>query len=152
MPSVVSTRAPAPSSLGAGTGPSRSRWRGGRRPWCTPSTSVPDRGAARFAKIGLPEPEFLASFVASFEVVCGALILLGLLTRPAVIPTTVIMVVAIMTTKIPILVDRGFWDMAHAARTDFAMLLGSVFLLAVGAGPWSVDSAVSRANRAGVAG
>lgn len=112
----------------------------------------PDRGAARFAKIGLPEPEFLASFVASFEVVCGALILLGLLTRLAVIPITVIMVVAIMTTKIPILVDRGFWDMAHAARTDFAMLLGSVFLLAVGAGPWSVDSAVSRANRVGVAG
>lgn len=112
----------------------------------------PDRGAARFAKIGFPEPEFMAGFVASFEVVCGALILLGLMTRLAAIPTTVIMVVAIISTKIPILMGRGFWDMAHAARTDFAMLLGSVFLLAVGAGPWSVDSAVCRANRAGAAG
>lgn len=71
------------------------------------------------------------------------------LIRLAVIPTTVIMAVAIMTTKIPILVERGFWDMAHAARTDFAMLLGSVFLLAVGAGPWSVDSAIFRAARGG---
>lgn len=110
----------------------------------------PDRGAARFAKIGFPEPEFMAGFVASFEVVCGALILLGLMTRLAAIPTTVIMVVAIISTKIPILMGRGFWDMAHAARTDFAMLLGSLFLIIVGAGSWSMDAVVSRANRGGV--
>lgn len=56
----------------------------------------------------------------------------------------------IITTKIPILLGKGFWDMAHAARTDYAMLLGSVFLLAVGAGPWSVDALVFRASRGGV--
>lgn len=100
----------------------------------------PDRGAARFAKLGFPAPEFVASFVASFEITCGVFILLGLLTRLAVIPTLTIMVVAIMTTKVPVLLAHGFWDMAHAGRTDFSMLLGSLFLLCVGAGPWSIDA------------
>lgn len=97
----------------------------------------PDRGAARFAKLGFGNPEFTASFVASFEIVCGIFILL--VTRLAVIPTITIMCFAIYTTKIPILQDKGFWDMAHAARTDFCMLLGSIFLLWVGAGRWSID-------------
>jgi uncharacterized membrane protein YphA (DoxX/SURF4 family) len=30
--------------------------------------------------------------------------------------------------------------MAHEARVDFAMLLGSIFLLIVGAGAWSLDA------------
>lgn len=97
-------------------------------------------GAGRFAKIGLPSPEFLASFVGTFEIMCGTLILVGLLTRLAVIPTITIMIVAISTTKIPILLNDGFWKMAHEARTDYSMLLGSIFLLIVGAGPWSLDA------------
>lgn len=107
---------------------------------------IPDvRGVGRFVKIGLPEPEFLAYFVASFEIACGALIVLGLLTRLAVIPTIAIMLVAIASTKVPIFLDEGFWELAHAARTDFAMLLGSIFLLLVGAGGWSVDARSSQA-------
>ena len=39
------------------------------------------RGAGRFEKIGLPSPEFLGGFVGTFEILCGTLILLGLLTR-----------------------------------------------------------------------
>jgi uncharacterized membrane protein YphA (DoxX/SURF4 family) len=50
------------------------------------------------------------------------------------------MIVAISTTKIPMLFKSGFWAMAHEARTDWAMLLGSIFLLVVGAGPWSLDA------------
>lgn len=100
-------------------------------------------GAGRFAHIGLPSPEFTAGFVACFEIACGALILLGLLTRLAVIPTITIMLVAIVSTKIPILQAEGFWKMAHAARTDWSMLLGSIFLLIVGAGRWSLDWLVS---------
>lgn len=96
-------------------------------------------GAGRFARIGLPAPEFTASFVATFEIACGLLILSGLLTRLAVIPTTIIMLVAISTTKVPILLNDGFWKMAHESRTDWSMLLGSIFLLIVGAGRWSLD-------------
>lgn len=101
------------------------------------------RGAGRFVKIGLPEPEFLSYFVASFEIVCGVLIVLGLLTRLAVLPTITIMLVAIFSTKIPMLSEEGFWHMAHAARTDFSMLLGSLYLLIVGAGPLSIDAILS---------
>jgi uncharacterized membrane protein YphA (DoxX/SURF4 family) len=97
-------------------------------------------GVGRFAKIGLPSPEVLAPFVACFEIACGCLMLLGLLTRMAAIPLIVIMTVAIATTKIPILLRSGFWSMAHEARTDFSMLLGALFLLCVGAGPWSLDA------------
>ena len=96
-------------------------------------------GVGRFEKIGLPEPEFLAYFVAVFEVACGALVLLGLLTRLAVMPRAIIMVTAIVSTKLPTLLQDGFWMMAHEARTDWSMLLGSIFLAIVGAGPLSFD-------------
>lgn len=103
-----------------------------------------DQGVGRFIQIGLPEAEFLAYFVAVFEIVCGILIVLGLLTRLAVVPTITIMLVAIFATKIPIYASESFWQMAHDARTDGSMLLGSLFLLIVGAGRWSVDEGLSR--------
>lgn len=101
-------------------------------------------GAGRFLKIGLPNPEFLGPFVGSFEVACGAAVLAGLLTRLAVAPLVTIMLVALVTTKVPILVNKGLWAMAHEARTDWSMLLGSVFLLIVGAGAWSADAVLAR--------
>lgn len=109
-------------------------------------------GAGRFAKIGIPSPDVTGPFVGVVETVCGALILLGFLTRLAAIPLIIDMLVAIISTKIPILLGYGFWGfslrnvpyygfwgMVHEARTDFSMLLGSLFLLIVGAGAWSVD-------------
>jgi uncharacterized membrane protein YphA (DoxX/SURF4 family) len=104
-------------------------------------------GAGRFARIGLPSPELLAPFVGSFELVCGLLVLLGLLTRLAAVPLIVIMLTALATTKVPILVGRGFWAMAHEARTDWSMLLAAVFLLIVGGGAWSCDALLSRHRR-----
>jgi putative oxidoreductase len=99
-------------------------------------------GAGRFAKIGLPWPEFLGGFVGSFEIVCGALILLGLLTRFASIPLIIIMLVAIATTKSEVFANKGFWEMLHGSRTDWAMLLGSIFLLIKGGGFWSLDKKI----------
>lgn len=104
-------------------------------------------GAGRFAKIGLPNPGLLAPFVGAFEIVCGLLVILGLLTRFAVLPLIAIISVAIISTKIPIFMDKGFWTMAHEARTDYAMLLGLVFLLIVGAGKWSLDARLSSGNQ-----
>jgi putative oxidoreductase len=109
-------------------------------------------GAGRFAKIGIPGPEIMGPVVGIIEITCGVLVLLGLLTRLAAVPLIGVMVVAIVSTKIPILLgegfwgfelrtlpEYGFWSMAHEARTDFAMLLGSLFLAMVGAGPRSID-------------
>jgi len=102
------------------------------------------RGAERFEKIGLSSPEFLGTFVGTFEIVCGALILLGLLTRLASIPTLVIMLVAMATTKSDVLANDGFWAMMHGSRTDWAMLLGSLFLIIKGGGKWSLDEKLSK--------
>lgn len=99
-----------------------------------------EQGLGRFVKIGIPAPEVMAPFVGVVEIVCGALVIIGLLTRLAAIPLILDMLVAISTTKIPILLKSGFWAMAHEARVDWAMLLGSIFLLIVGAGALSVDA------------
>ena len=96
-------------------------------------------GVGRFVKIGIPAPEVMAPFVAVVEIAGGLMLLAGLLTRLAAIPLIIDMLVAIVTTKLPMLHSQGFWSMAHEARVDFAMLLGSAFLLIVGAGPWSMD-------------
>ncbi|HLN54609.1 MAG TPA: DoxX family protein [Bacteroidales bacterium] len=97
-------------------------------------------GAGRFAKIGFSDPEFTAAFVAVFEITCGILVIAGFLTRIAVIPLFIIMLTAIARTKIPILEEKGFWAMAHEARTDFAMTMLVIYLFIYGAGKGSVDA------------
>lgn len=97
------------------------------------------RGVGRFQKMGLPSAEFLGNLVAGLEILCGILILIGFITRLAGIPLLVIMIGAIATTKFKILAQDGFWEMMHESRTDWAMLLGSIFLIIKGAGNWSAD-------------
>ncbi|MBI3004226.1 MAG: DoxX family protein [Ignavibacteriales bacterium] len=96
-------------------------------------------GVGRFIKIGIPAPEIMAPFVGIVEIVCGTLVLVGFFTRLAAIPLIFNMLVAIAATKVPIFLERGFWVMAHESRTDWSMLLGSLFLALVGAGRWSLD-------------
>jgi putative oxidoreductase len=96
-------------------------------------------GIGRFVKIGIPYPEFTAPFVGVLEVVGGLFIIIGLLTRLAAIALAINISVAIISTKIPMLADKGFWAMAHEARADFCMLLGNIFLIIKGGGAWSID-------------
>jgi putative oxidoreductase len=96
-------------------------------------------GIGRFIKIGIPAPQFFAPFVGVVEIVFGFMIIIGLLTRIAAIPLIIDISVAIVTTKIPMLTNDGFWKMAHESRVDFSMLLGLIFLLMVGAGYLSFD-------------
>ncbi|MEV7103954.1 hypothetical protein [Streptomyces atroolivaceus] len=37
--------------------------------------------------------------------------------------------------------ESGWWDFIHESRTDLAQLCGSLFLLIVGAGVYSIDAA-----------
>jgi putative oxidoreductase len=101
-------------------------------------------GTGRFEKIGFADPAFWAYFTATFEIFCGALVLFGLFLRLAVIPLFIIMMVAFVTTKWPLLIDKGFWTMAHEYRTDFAMTLLLVYLFIYGAGRWSFDSNLNK--------
>ena len=115
-------------------------------------------GTGRFTKIGIPFPDVLGPFVGYVEIVCGSLIILGLLTRLAAIPLIVVMIVALVSTKLPILLGHnvwifhlasdikrtGFWSAMHESRADLTMLLGCIYLLVVGAGRWSLDTVLAR--------
>ncbi len=116
-------------------------------------------GAGRFLRIGIPWPDAMGPFVGVVEIVCGALIILGLMTRLAAIPLIIVMLVAILSTKIPIWMGQdlwifhlpkmeryGFWSMVHEARADLTMLLGCLYLLAVGGGTCSLDAWLARSR------
>ena len=101
-------------------------------------------GVGRFEKIGFENPDFLAYFVAVFEIVCGSLVFIGLVVRIAAVPLFLIITTAIITTKITILLEKGFWTMAHEARTDFSMALLLIFLFIYGAGKLSFDYQIQK--------
>lgn len=109
-------------------------------------------GVGRFAAIGFPHPAFYASFVGSFEIISGILLLFGLFSRAAALAMFINISVAIIVTKIPIglghgfgpfvvhpMKTYGFWSMAHEMRTDFSMWLGALFLILKGGGKLSLD-------------
>ena len=110
-------------------------------------------GAGRFTAIGIPMPQLMGPFVGVVEIICGALVLLGLFTRLAAIPLLIDISVAIVSTKVPIWFGHGYWrfslpqlkhygalSMLHEARTDISMWLGLIFLLIAGPGVLSADA------------
>ena len=114
-----------------------------------------NQGPGRFAKIGLPAAPQLAHFVGGVEVVGGALLIVGLFVRLAALPLIIDMLVAIATTKLPLLFGVGpepvaappkivFWAFTYQARLDITMPVACVFLVSVGAGLWSLDAILSR--------
>ncbi len=119
--------------------------------------SPAENGTGRFAAIGIPHPSVMGPFVGVVEIVCGVMIIVGLLTRWAAFALLVDICVAIASTKVPILLGRGYWHftlpqvkhygmpaMLHEARTDISMLLGLIFLLIVGGGAWSFGGSRKR--------
>ena len=97
-------------------------------------------------------PEILGPCVGVTGVVCGALILFGLLMRYSIIPLSVIMLIALVSTKVPILLGHdvfgfalkplpryGVLSMLHEARTDICLMCGLIYL-------WLIPSP-SPANR-----
>jgi len=105
-------------------------------------------GVGRFVKIGIPWPQVMAPFVGVVEIACGALLLIGLLTRLAAIPLVVDICVALYSTKIVTLAKNGLWSTLHEARTDVSMLLGLIFLLLVGGGALALDARLAARKHA----
>ena len=111
----------------------------------------PNQGVGRFTKLGFPAPHLLATGDAWLEIIGGALLMAGLLTRPIAILFVIEMLVAMLSTKIPLYLGTyplalppvppqvGFWAVLHEIRSEYAQLTCSLFVLLVGPGPWSVD-------------
>lgn len=107
----------------------------GLQKFITPDTM----GAGRFAKLGFQNAEFWAYFTGTFEIICGIFLLIGFITRLATIPLLIVMLIAFIKTKFPLFIDKGFGEMIHEYRTDFAMTMLLFFLLYFGGGNFSLD-------------
>jgi uncharacterized membrane protein YphA (DoxX/SURF4 family) len=111
-----------------------------------------NQGVGRFTKLGIPFPEFSATFVACLEIFGGLLLIWGLFSRLIAIPFVLEMIVAILTTKISLYLGTyplplppappkiGFWAVLHEIRSDYAQILTTTFLLINGPGKWSLDA------------
>ena len=110
-----------------------------------------NQGVVRFTKIGFPIPGVTASFVGAVEIVGGLFLIFGLLTRITSFYFVVQMLVAVITTKVTMILGyspigmpgapptTGIWAMLHEVRADYAQIMTSMFLLIAGPGKKSLD-------------
>lgn len=96
-------------------------------------------GVGRFIKIGISYAEVMAPTVGVCEIVFGLFILIGFITRIAAIPQLIIMLIALATTKLSLISEKGFLTFSHDARNDLLMLFSLIFLLIKGSGAISID-------------
>lgn len=93
-----------------------------------------------FRELGIPAPELQAPFVSGVELVCGAMILAGLMTRLAALPLIGTMVVAILTAKLKDF--TGPLDVFGTQEFDYIVLL--LVLFVYGAGKFSIDQLICK--------
>jgi putative oxidoreductase len=99
-------------------------------------------GAGRFEAIGLPFAHPLALLVGGVEIIGGIAILLNFYAGDAALALLVVIVTAVVTTKIPILLGRplgpfalaklnhyGWLSFLHEARIDLCMVFGLVAVM-----------------------
>jgi len=99
-------------------------------------------GAGRFAAIGLPMPHVLAPLVGVVEMAGGAAVIVNFYAGDAALLLLSVILVALVSTKLPILLGRSIGPFAlakaphygvlgflHDARTDLCMLLGTIAIL-----------------------
>jgi uncharacterized membrane protein YphA (DoxX/SURF4 family) len=118
-----------------------------------------NQGVGRFTKLGFPFPQATAASDGVFEIVGGILLITGLLTRLVSVPFIIEMVVAMLSTKIPLYLGTsplplptvppqvGFWAVLHEIRSEYAQLLTTLFLLIAGPGRWSLDALLVRRRK-----
>ena len=94
-----------------------------------------DKVTAFFVQLRIPAPGLNAVVVGYSELVCGALLLVGLFTRLATLPLIVSMVVAILTAKLPDI--HGLFDLVGA--DEFTYLCVLMMLALIGPGKLSLD-------------
>ncbi|WP_102028819.1 DoxX family protein [Salirhabdus sp. Marseille-P4669] len=84
--------------------------------------------ANHFMGLGLPLPQQTLYVIAFLEVGCGLLLLTNRYVKYATIPLMIIMIGAILFTKVPIL-HSGFLQFAFQARLDIVLLVLLFILL-----------------------
>ena len=95
-----------------------------------------------FRSLGIPAAEILAPFSAGTELVCGALIVVGLLTRPAAVMLCGVMTVAIVTAAAPEKHITASWHglLEFFYLPEVLLFLLLAWLVFAGPGRASVDA------------
>src|SRR5215475_12819710 len=95
-----------------------------------------------FRTLGVPFPELQAPFVASVELVCGMLIVVGLATRPAALMLCGVMTVAIVTAAAPEKHITASWHglLEFLYLPEVLLLLLLTWLVLAGPGRASLDA------------
>lgn len=119
----------------------------------------PSMGVMRFTLLGFPLPDLTAYSIGVLEIFGGVCLLLGLFTNIFALIFAAEMLVAIITTKIPLLFgtsplplppvppQTGFWALVHESRDDYTLLISMIFLMLVGPGKLALDAIFFRKPR-----
>lgn len=102
-----------------------------------------ERVTGFFASLGLPAPAFQAALVGWTELIGGALLIIGLATRLASIPLSIVMIVAIRTALSEDVTDFS----SLAGATEFLYIVLMVWLMVAGPGKIAVDTLIARKFR-----
>ncbi len=87
-----------------------------------------------FAKLDLSSMFGIAGF---FELIGGALLVVGLFTRSAAFILSGMTAVAYFYAHAP----KGFYPMLNGGETVILYCFGLLYIAAAGPGPWSIDAA-----------
>jgi len=99
-----------------------------------------DKVTGFFTSLGIPAPHFHAILVGYSELLCGAALIVGLLSRFATVPLIVSMIVAILTAKRSDL--HGLFDLV--GFDEFTYLVVLVMIAIIGPGKASLDAMLVR--------
>ena len=99
-----------------------------------------DKVTAFFVSLHIPAPGLNAVVVAYSELICGTLLIIGLLTRISTIPLIVSMIVALLTAKLSDI--HGLFDLVGA--DEFTYLCVLIMLALIGPGKVSLDRLLVR--------
>jgi len=99
-----------------------------------------EKNAALFDKIGYAPGMFWGTLVGCTELIAGALLVIGLFTRPAAFSIVIFMLNGVyFLTK-----TGGFFWTARGSEFSILILVAALFVLIRGGGPWSVDRKIGR--------
>ena len=102
-----------------------------------------------FRSLGIPAPELQAPFVAGVECLCGALLVVGLATRPAALMLCGVMTVAIVTAAAPEHHIQASWHglLEFLYLSEWCLLLLLGWFVLAGPGPASLDARLRGGSR-----